>query len=135
MRCLPADLLSSTINHFSPRKSVRMPPLLCKGANGCKPRYYWHSAGRMTKSRLFFREMACHRQYREMGDTSLIARRATCLFPHPASPQPPDRKAGGKISRRCRLKSHEKGPEYTSVFWAFEEGESADKPGSVPLAR
>ena len=29
----------------------------------------------------------------------------------------------------------EKGPEYTTVFWAFEKGESAGKPGSVPLAR
>jgi len=75
--------------------------------------------------------MAHQSQYREMGDASLIADRPPSLYIKSSDRRlSPQEKLGPK-----QPDTDEKGPEYTSVFWAFEEGESAGKPGSVPLAR
>jgi hypothetical protein len=75
--------------------------------------------------------MAHQSQYQEMGDTSLIAERPPSLRL---------KSSGRRLSPPEKLRTKqpdtdEKGPEYTTVFWAFEKGESAGKPGSVPLAR
>ena len=66
-----------------------------------------------------------------MGDASLIA----IFLPAFSWNSAVEVETPGKTSSPNTPKTDEKGPEYTSVFWAFEEGESAGKPGSVPLAR